>query len=71
MNKSIEGLLGKPHNATAGDKVGAGTEAAGMPAVDSSISGAKFLGGASRYGVDGVSIPANGGGGHGGRRSQR
>lgn len=53
MNDRLKKLVGSPHNATTGES-GRSTHAASRPAVNSSISGGKFLPGASRYGVDGV-----------------
>lgn len=53
MNERLKSLVGKPHNLSTGE-CGRKTEAESRPAVNSSISGGKFLPGASRYGVDGV-----------------
>lgn len=54
MNSKLSKKYGTPHNASAGSG-GRTTKAASRPATNKSVSGNKMLGGASRYGVDGVS----------------
>ena len=70
VNKGLASKYGTPHDATAGDKVGAGTEAAARPAKSSSIENGKFTGPCSMYGVGGVGGDSVGSGGkrqHGNR----
>lgn len=62
MMSNLEKLTGKPHNLTAGDAIGAGTEAAGRPAINSSISGGKFTCAPTGYGTEGVGGSGNGSG---------
>ena len=58
LNKELQKMSGTPKNASTGEG-GRKTQAESMPAVNGSISGHKFLGGASTYGVGGCSGPAS------------
>lgn len=53
MNSKVAKKYGTPHNISTGNG-GRSTKAAGRPTTNKSVSGNKMLGGASRYGVNGV-----------------